>query len=219
MMLESPAASRFRTLRSLKNRFGAVNELGVFAMTEHGMKEISNPSAIFLEKGETSAPGSAITVIWEGTRPMLIEIQALVDRSFSQPKRVCLGLDHHRLSMHLAALNRHTGVSLIDWDVFANVVGGVKISETAPDLALLISIISSYQNKLIPDDFVIFGEIGLTGELRPVANGQERLREAQKHGFKKALIPLANAPKQDQGGMEIFAAKNLSEAIKSLGFG
>jgi len=121
--------------------------------------------------------------------------------------------------MHLAALNRHTGVSLIDWDVFANVVGGVKISETAPDLALLISIISSYQNKLIPDDFVIFGEIGLTGELRPVANGQERLREAQKHGFKKALIPLANAPKQDQGGMEIFAAKNLSEAVKSLGFG
>ena len=219
MMLESPAASRFRTLRSLKNRFGAVNELGVFAMTERGMKEISNPSAIFLEKGETSAPGSAITVIWEGTRPMLIEIQALVDRSFSQPKRVCLGLDHHRLSMHLAALNRHTGVSLIDWDVFANVVGGVKISETASDLALLISIISSYQNKLIPDDFVIFGEIGLTGELRPVANGQERLREAQKHGFKKALIPLANAPKQDQGGMEIFAAKNLSEAIKSLGFG
>ena len=122
MMLESPAASRFRTLRSLKNRFGAVNELGVFAMTEHGMKEISNPSAIFLEKGETSAPGSAITVIWEGTRPMLIEIQALVDRSFSQPKRVCLGLDSHRLSMHLAALNRHTGVSLIDWDVFARLI-------------------------------------------------------------------------------------------------
>ena len=135
MMLESPAASRFRTSVA-QEPFWCCERAGCFAMTEHGMKEISNPSAIFLEKGETSAPGSAITVIWEGTRPMLIEIQALVDRSFSQPKRVCLGLDHHRLSMHLATLNRHTGVSLIDWDVFANVVGGVKISETAPDLAL-----------------------------------------------------------------------------------
>ena len=168
MMLDAPAGSRYRTLRGQKNRFGAVNELGVFAMTETGMKEVSNPSAIFLQRPETPAPGSVVTVTWEGTRPLLVEIQALVDGvQGSYPRRVAVGLDAQRLAMHLAVLHRHCGVSLADQDVFANAVGGVRIAETGADLALLSATLSSFRGRALPADLVVFGELGLTGEVRP----------------------------------------------------
>ncbi len=215
MMLDSPAGSRYRTLRSHKNRFGAVNELGVFAMTDLGMKEVANPSAIFLQRGETDSPGSVATVTWEGTRPLLVEIQALVDdASGGHPKRVAVGLDQQRLAMHLAVLHRHCGVTLSDQDVFANVVGGVRISETGADLALLLAVLSSFRDRILPRDLLVFGELGLTGELRPVANGQERLREAAKHGFKKAIVPFANRPKEHLPNMAVHGVKNLSSALE-----
>ena len=185
MMLDSPAGSRFRTLRGHKNRFGAVNELGVFAMTDMGMKEVANPSAIFLQRGDVDSPGSIATVTWEGTRPLLVELQALVDDvAGGHPKRVAVGLDQQRLAMHLAVLHRHCGIALGDQDVFANVVGGVRIAETGADLAVLLAVLSSFRDRVLPRDLIVFGELGLTGELRPVANGQERMREAAKHGFK-----------------------------------
>ena len=190
VMLDSPAGSRFRTLRGHKNRFGPVNELGVFAMTERGLKEVSNPSAIFLQRPDEMSPGSVVTVTWEGTRPLLVELQALVDDAQgSYAKRAAVGLDTQRLAMHLAALHRHCGLSLADQDVFANVVGGVRIMETGADMALVAAVLSSFRNRALPRDLVCFGEIGLTGEVRPVANGQERLREAQKHGFTRAIAP------------------------------
>ncbi|MCH2336954.1 MAG: DNA repair protein RadA, partial [Pseudomonadales bacterium] len=196
LMLDSSAGSRFRTLRGIKNRFGAVNELGVFAMTDRGLREVKNPSAIFLERPQEMTPGSVVTVTWEGTRPILVEIQALVDQvQGGYPKRVAVGLDGQRLGMHLAVMHRHCGVSLADQDVFANVAGGARVAETAADLALLVSVFSSYRNKSLPKDLVVFGELGLTGEIRPVPNGQERLREAQKHGFTQALVPRANRPR------------------------
>jgi DNA repair protein RadA/Sms len=196
MMLDSPAGSRYRTLRGNKNRFGAVNELGVFAMTDQGMKEVANPSAIFLQRGEADSPGSIATVTWEGTRPLLVELQALVDEvNAGYPKRVAVGLDQQRLAMHLAVLHRHCGITLGDQDVFANVVGGVRIQETGADLALLLAVLSSFRDRILPRDLIVFGELGLTGELRPVANGQERLREAAKHGFRQAIVPYANRPK------------------------
>ena len=214
VMLDAPAGSRYRTLRSQKNRFGAVNELGVFAMTEDGMKEVSNPSAIFLERPREIAPGSVVTVTWEGTRPLLVEIQALVDNvQGGYPRRVAVGLDPQRLAMHLAVMHRHCGVSLADQDVFANVVGGVRIAETGADLALLAATLSSFRARALPRDLVVFGELGLTGEVRPVANGQERLREAAKHGFTRAILPHANRPREAIQRTKVFPVASLREAL------
>jgi DNA repair protein RadA/Sms len=214
MMLDSPAGSRYRTLRGLKNRFGAVNELGVFAMTEQGMKEVANPSAIFLQRGELDSPGSVATVTWEGTRPLLVEIQALVDEvQTGYAKRVAVGLDQQRLAMHLAVLHRHCGITLGDQDVFANVVGGVRIGETGADLAGLLAVLSSYRNRVLPKDLIVFGELGLTGEVRAVANGQQRLSEARKHGFSQAIVPFANRPKEAIPGMAVHGVKSLRAAL------
>ncbi len=217
MMLDSPAGSRYRTLRGHKNRFGAVNELGVFAMTDLGMKEVANPSAIFLQRGEVDSPGSIATVTWEGTRPLLVELQALVDEvAGGYPKRVAVGLDQQRLAMHLAVLHRHCGITLSDQDVFANVVGGVRIQETGADLALLLAVLSSFRDRVLPRDLIVFGELGLTGELRAVANGQERLREAAKHGFKQAIVPYANRPKARLANMAVHGVKTLRAALDTL---
>ncbi|MFM2480401.1 DNA repair protein RadA [Celerinatantimonas sp. YJH-8] len=217
LLLEGGADSRFRTLRGQKNRFGAVNELGVFAMTDQGMREVSNPSAIFLSLAQDPSPGSVVMVLWEGTRPLLVEIQALVDYSqLANPRRVAVGLEQNRLSMLLAVLHRHAGVQMSDQDVFANVVGGVRISETAADLALLVAMIASFRDQTLPQDLVVFGEVGLSGEIRPVVNGQERLHEAQKHGFKRAIIPAGNAPKEPLAGMEVIAVRKLADALEAL---
>ena len=217
MMLDSPAGSRYRTLRGHKNRFGAVNELGIFAMTDSGMKEVANPSAIFLQRGDVDSPGSIATVTWEGTRPLLVELQALVDDAAGgHPKRVAVGLDQQRLAMHLAVLHRHCGIALSDQDVFANVVGGVRITETGADLALLLAVLGSFRDRVLPRELIVFGELGLTGELRPVANGQERLREAAKHGFKAAIVPFANRPKEPVGSMTVHGVKTLPAALEVL---
>ena len=219
MMLDSPAGSRYRTLRGHKNRFGAVNELGIFAMTDLGMKEVANPSAIFLQRGDVDSPGSIATVTWEGTRPLLVELQALVDDAAGgHPKRVAVGLDQQRLAMHLAVLHRHCGIALSDQDVFANVVGGVRITETGADLALLLAVLGSFRDRVLPRELIVFGELGLTGELRPVANGQERLREAAKHGFKAAIVPFANRPKEPVGSMTVHGVKPLPAALEVLQF-
>jgi DNA repair protein RadA/Sms len=217
ILLEGDNDSRFRTLRGNKNRFGAVNELGVFAMTEQGMREVSNPSAIFLQRAEDPAPGSVVMVMWEGTRPLLIEIQALVDDShLGNPRRVAVGMDQNRLSMLLAVLHRHGGIMVGDQDVFVNVVGGVRVMETSADLAVLLAIVSSFRDKILPQDLMVFGEVGLSGEIRPVPSGQERLREAAKHGFKKAIVPSGNAPREKNLGIEVIAVKNLQEALEAL---
>ncbi|MEM8767118.1 MAG: DNA repair protein RadA [Pseudomonadota bacterium] len=214
MMLDSPAGSRYRTLRGVKNRFGAINELGVFAMTDQGMKEVANPSAIFLSRGDLHSPGSVVTVTWEGTRPLLVELQALVDQSQGgYPKRIAVGLDQQRLAMHLAVLHRHCGVTLADQDVFANVVGGVRITETGGDLSVLLAVLSSFRNRALPKELIVFGELGLTGEVRPVANGEQRLSEAAKHGFRQAIVPYANRPKKTQEGMVVHGVKSLSSAL------
>ncbi|MFU8815690.1 MAG: DNA repair protein RadA [Pseudomonadales bacterium] len=217
MMLDSPAGSRYRTLRGIKNRFGEVNELGVFAMTELGMKEVANPSAIFLQRGELDSPGSVVTVTWEGTRPLLVELQALVDVvQGGYARRVAVGLEAQRLAMHLAVLHRHCGITLADQDVFANVVGGVRITETGADLAALLAVLSSFRNRILPKDLIVFGELGLTGEVRPVANGQQRLAEARKHGFRRAIVPFANRPKEAIAGMAVHGVKSLSGALEVL---
>lgn len=218
IMLEGSHDSRFRTLRGIKNRFGAVNELGVFAMTEQGMREVSNPSAIFLQRPDEVASGSVVMVVWEGTRPLLVEIQALVDTShLGNPRRVSVGLDGNRMAMLLAVLHRHGGIMVADQDVFVNVVGGVKVLETSADLALLVAVVSSLRDRPLPPDLVVFGEVGLSGEIRPVPSGQERLREAAKHGFRRAIVPAANAPRDPIPGMEVVAVKKLSEALDALG--
>ncbi len=217
IMLDGSNDSRFRTLRGIKNRFGAVNELGVFAMLETGLKEVTNPSAIFLNRSEEQMAGSCVTVIWEGTRPLLIELQALVDESqMDYPKRVAIGLDQNRLAMLLAVLHRHGNLHCGDQDVFVNVVGGVRVSETSADLATLLAVVSSFRDICLPQDMVIFGEVGLSGEIRPVPSGQERVYEAAKHGFKKAIVPKANAPKKAIEGMEIIAVNKLSEALNII---
>ncbi len=217
ILLEDTADSRFRTLRGQKNRFGAVNELGVFAMTGEGLKEVKNPSAIFLNRANDPASGSAVMVVWEGTRPLLVEIQALVDDSqLSNPRRVAVGLEQNRLNMLLAVLHRHGGLQVGDQDVFANVVGGVKVLETSADLALLMAIVSSFRDRVLPRDMVIFGEVGLSGEIRPVPSGQERLQEAAKHGFTRAIVPRANLPKQAIKGMQVQGVNKLSEALAAL---
>ena len=214
IMLDAPAGSRYRTLRSVKNRFGAVNELGVFAMTDNGLREVHNPSAIFLERSAEVGPGSVVTVIWEGTRPMLVEIQALVDDvQGGYPRRVAVGLDAQRIMMQLAILHRHGGLSLSNDDVFVNVTGGVRVSETASDLAAMLSVYSSLRNVTLAQHLIVFGEMGLTGEIRPVPNGQERLREAVKHGFTEAIIPYANRPPRPIEGMRAHPVKTLQEAL------
>lgn len=218
LLLEGESDSRYRTLRSQKNRFGAVNELGVFAMTEQGLREVKNPSAIFLSRSEEQVSGSSVVVLWEGTRPLLVEIQALVDHSMlANPRRVAVGLDHNRLSLLLAVLHRHGGLQMSDQDVFVNVVGGVKVTETSADLALILALISSFRNRPLPHDLVIFGEVGLAGEIRPVPSGQERISEAAKHGFKRAIVPFGNMPKKAIKGMEVFGVKKLSDALDILG--
>ena len=217
MMLEGNDDSRFRTLRGQKNRFGAVNELGVFAMTETGLKEVKNPSAIFLARTEEVSPGSLVVVLWEGTRPLLVEIQALVDASqYGNPRRIAVGLDQNRVAMLLAVLHRHGGLFMADQDVFVNVVGGVKVAETSADLALILAIVSSFKDTALPRELVVFGEVGLAGEIRPVPSGQERLQEAAKHGFTRAIVPKANAPKKPIPGMKVIAVSKLSEAIEAL---
>ena len=217
LMLDAPAGSRYRTLRGQKNRFGAVNELGVFAMTEQGMREVANPSAIFLQRPKTPAPGSVVTVTWEGTRPLLVEIQALVDNvQGGYPKRVAVGLDAQRLAMHLAVLHRHAGVSLADQDVFANVVGGVRVAETGTDLALILATLCSFRDRALAKNLVVFGELGLTGEVRPVPNGQDRIREAAKHGFTRAIVPRANRPRPPVDGVEVVPVATLKEALDAL---
>lgn len=217
LYFEGDAHSNFRLIRAFKNRFGAVNELGVFAMTDRGLRAISNPSAIFLSEFKENVPGSVIMATQEGTRPLLVEIQALVDRSFiPTPKRLCVGLDQQRLIMLLAVLHRHAGISSAETDVFVNAVGGVKISEPASDLAVLLAIVSSVTNRPLARGTFVFGEIGLSGEVRPAPRGQERLKEAAKLGFSRAIIPRANAPKTPIEGLEIIAVDRVSDAIDRL---
>lgn len=217
ILLDGDTDNRYRTLRGNKNRFGAVNELGVFAMTGQGMREVKNPSAIFLSRGKEDTPGSIVMVLWEGTRPLLVEIQGLVDYSpLNNPRRVTLGMEQNRISMLLAVLHRHAGIQMADQDVFVNVVGGVKVNETSADLATLLALVSSFKNKALPNELVVFGEVGLSGEIRPVPSGQERLKEAAKHGFKRAIVPVANAPKETIAGMTVVAVSKLSEALDAL---
>ena len=215
LLLEGDSGGRFRTLRAHKNRFGSVGELGIFAMTETGLLEVKNPSAIFLSRPENVAPGSSVICTWEGTRPLLVEVQALVDGSLGgSPKRVAIGLDGQRLAMLLAILHRHGHVQLGDQDVFVNAVGGVKVTETGADLGLLLACVSSFRGKTIPKDWVIFGEVGLSGEVRPVASGQERIREAAKHGFQRAIVPSANAPKQPVSGIEVCRVERIRQVLE-----
>jgi len=214
LYFEGDSGSRYRLIRAVKNRFGAVNELGLFAMTDKGLREVTNPSAIFLSRHEGVVPGSVIMVTREGSRPLLVEVQALVDEShLTNPRRVTIGLEHNRLAMLLAVLHRHTGIVTNDQDVFANVVGGVRVTETGADLAVLLAVISSLKNTTLPRDLVVFGEVGLAGEIRPVPNGEERLHEAVKHGFKQALVPKANAPKQAIAGLAVQSISRLDEAL------
>ncbi len=214
LYFEGETSSSFRLVRAFKNRFGAVNELGVFAMTEKGLREVSNPSALFLSHHGQEVPGSCVMVTQEGTRPLLVEIQALVDEAHApNPRRLSVGLEQNRLAMLLAVLHRHAGIACFDQDVFVNAVGGVRITEPAADLAVLLAIVSSLKNKPLPGKMVVFGEIGLAGEVRPVQRGQERLKEAAKLGFTRAVIPKANKPKQAIMGMEIIAVERLEEAV------
>lgn len=217
LYFEGEVDSRFRIMRSYKNRFGPLHEIGVFAMTGTGLRPISNPSAIFLSRQPERSSGSVIMVTREGTRPLLIEIQSLVDDSLGgQPRRVTLGLEQNRLTMLLAVLHRHAGIAMMDQDVYVNAVGGVKVTETASDLAVIAAAFSSFRDTILPADLVIFGEIGLAGEVRPVPHGEERLKEAAKHGFTRAIIPIANKPKNDISGMEIIGVAKINELMDHL---
>jgi DNA repair protein RadA/Sms len=217
LYFEGDTQSSFRLVRAIKNRFGAVNELGVFAMTEKGLKGVSNPSALFLSQHDSQVPGSCVMVTQEGTRPLLVEVQALVDAShLPNARRLSVGLEQNRLAMLLAVLHRHAGIAAFDQDVFINAVGGVKITEPAADLAVLLAINSSMRNKALPRGLVVFGEVGLAGEIRPAPRGQERLREAAKLGFSIAMIPKANVPKQKIEGMTIVAVERIDEAFSKL---
>jgi len=213
LYFEGDTHSTYRLVRAIKNRFGAVNEIGVFAMTEKGLKGVSNPSAIFLSQHTEPVPGSCVLVTLEGTRPMLVEIQALVDSGGPSPRRLSVGLDRDRLAMLLAVLHRHAGVACMDQDVFVNAVGGVRISEPAADLAVMLAIQSSLRGKPLPQGFIAFGEVGLAGEVRPAPRGQERLKEAAKLGFSVAVIPKANAPKKPIEGLTVHAVDRVDEAI------
>ncbi len=217
LYFEGDPGNRFRVIRAFKNRFGAVNELGVFAMTETGLKEVKNPSAIFLSRYEEEMPGTVVMVMREGSRPLLVEVQALVDEShLAAPRRVAVGMEGNRLAMLLAVLHRHGGVAVLNQDVFVNLVGGLRLTETAGDLAVLLAVDSSYRDRPIPRDWIAFGELGLSGEVRPVQNGEERLREAAKHGFKHAVVPSKNVPKSGVEGLEIIPVKTLRDALAAL---
>lgn len=217
LYFEGDNSSRFRMIRAIKNRFGAINELGVFAMTDKGLREVNNPSAIFLTNRLEDATGSIIMITMEGSRPILIEVQSLVDQNQGpMPKRVALGIDQNRLSMLLAVLHKHGQIQIQDQDVYINVVGGVKITETAVDLALIAAVLSSFKNRPLDPGLIIFGEVGLAGEIRPVPNGMERLKEAIKHGFKRVILPHANAPKKPVKDIEIIAVKKLSDVLEAL---
>jgi len=215
LYFEGESGSRFRILRAFKNRFGAVNELGVFAMSDKGLREVANPSAIFLSGSSEPTPGSVVMVTREGTRPLLVEVQALVDHSpLSNPRRVTVGLEQNRLAMLLAVLHRHGGVGVFDQDVFVNVVGGIRVQETAADLPVLLSVVSSLRDRPLAEKTVVFGEVGLSGEIRPVPNGEERLKEAATHGFRRAIVPKGNAPKKGRvGEMEVIAVDRLADAL------
>ncbi len=217
LYFEGEAGSQIRLVRAIKNRFGAVNELGVFAMTDKGLKQVSNPSAIFLSRHQGAVAGSAILVTREGTRPLLVEVQALVDQSpLGNPRRVALGLEQNRLAMLLAVLHRHGGVGMYDQDVFLNVVGGVRVTETAADLPVLLAVLSSFRDRPLPEGTAAFGEVGLAGEIRPVPSGEERVREAAKHGFRRILLPAANKPRRAVKGIEAIPVKRLSEALRRM---
>jgi DNA repair protein RadA/Sms len=217
LYFEGDTHTSFRLIRAFKNRFGAVNELGVFAMTERGLREVANPSALFLSQHHAGVAGSCIMVTQEGTRPLLVELQALVDDAHGQgPKRLTVGLDLNRLAMLLAVLHRHAGIACFDKDVFVNAVGGVRIAEPGADLAVTLAVVSSLRNRALPAKHVVFGEVGLGGEVRPVQRGQERLREAAKLGFTKAVVPSANRPKQPIEGLEIIAVDRVAEAVDAL---
>ncbi len=221
LYFEGDTHSSYRLIRAIKNRFGAVNEIGVFAMTEKGLKGVSNPSAIFLSQHSQPVPGSCVLVTLEGTRPLLVEVQALVDSGGPSPRRLSVGLDRDRLAMLLAVLHRHAGVSCADQDVFVNAVGGVRIGEPAADLAVLLAITSSLRGKALPQGFLAFGEVGLAGEVRPAPRGQERLKEAAKLGFRIAIVPKANLPKKSDSslakaleGMTIHPVERIEEALE-----
>ena len=216
LYFEGDAGGRYRVIRAVKNRYGSVNEISVFAMSGKGLQQVSNPSSIFLSNQKTPSPGSMVMVVREATRPLLIEIQALVDQANGPAKRVSVGLDQNRLSLQLAILHKHGGIATFDQDVFVNVVGGIKVSETASDLVVMMAIASSLRNKVIPKDWIAFGEVGLSGEVRPVFNASERLSEAQKQGFKVAIIPKANVPKKTDKGIKIVPIEFLNQAIRFL---
>lgn len=217
LYFEGDNHSSFRLVRAFKNRFGAVNELGVFAMTDRGLRGVTNPSALFLSQHQQKVPGSCVMATQEGTRPLLVEIQALVDTAHvPNPRRLSVGLEGNRLAMLLAVMNRHAGIVTYDQDVFVNAVGGVRIAEPAADLAVLLAIMSSLNNRSLPEGMVVFGEVGLAGEIRPAPRGQERLKEAAKLGFSTALIPKANAPKQAIEGMDVWAVDRIEDAVARL---
>ena len=217
LYFEGDTGSAYRIVRAIKNRFGAVNEIGVFAMTEAGLREVGNPSAMFLSRQTQTVPGSVVLATQEGTRPLLVEVQALVDQShLANPRRVCVGLDANRLAMLLAVLHRHGGIATFDQDVFVNVVGGVRIMETAADLAILAATVSSMRNRPLGRELVVFGEVGLAGEVRPVQRGQERIKEALKLGFRRALVPAANMPKKNMDEITLVPVRRLSEALDNL---
>ncbi len=217
LYFEGEIGGRYRLVRAFKNRFGAVNELGVFAMTDGGLKEVTNPSAILLSRHDQPVAGSVVTVTREGTRPLLVEVQALVDQSaLGNPRRVTVGLDQNRLSMLLAVLHRHGGIATAGCDVFANIVGGVRLTETAGDLAIVMAVLSSLRDRPLQSELVVFGEIGLAGEIRPVQGGPERLREAAKHGFKRAIVPRANVSKMVPGELEVVGVTRLSDALSEI---
>jgi DNA repair protein RadA/Sms len=213
LYFEGDTHSSFRLVRAIKNRFGAVNEIGVFAMTERGLKGVSNPSAIFLSTHGEPVPGSCVLVTLEGTRPLLVEVQALVDSGGPSPRRLSVGLERDRLAMLLAVLHRHAGVDCLDQDVFVNAVGGVRISEPAADLAVLLAIQGSLRGRPLPRGFIAFGEVGLAGEVRPAPRGQERLKEAAKLGFSTALVPKANAPKKPIEGLTVHLVERVEQAV------
>jgi DNA repair protein RadA/Sms len=218
LYFESDAGSRYRLVRAVKNRFGAVNEIGVFAMTEQGLKEVKNPSAIFLSRHPAPVPGSVVMVAREGTRPMLIEVQALVDPTQAMnPRRVAVGIEQNRLSLLLAVLHRHGGVATAGYDVFINVVGGVRLNETATDLPAVLAVVSSYRDRALSTGLVSFGEIGLAGEIRPVPFGEERLREAAKQGFERAIVPAANVPRKPIDGIQAIGVERLDEVLAAIG--
>jgi len=217
LYFEGEQDSRYRMIRAVKNRFGAVNELGIFAMTDKGLREVNQPSAIFLSRSSQNAAGSIITATKEGSRPLLVEVQALVDQSHvANPRRLSVGLDAQRLSMLLAVLHKHTGISIHSMDVFLNVVGGLQITEPSADLPAIFAILSSLRNRVLPADLITFGELGLSGEIRPVPGGQERLKEAAKHGFKKAIVPHGNVVKQGIDGMTVVSVQHLKDAVEQF---